>query len=298
LDLRLGVSLSGASVSHVAECPDLGPECDDPAPPVPYYHHVDLVMSDLSVDGSYGITPWLAAELRFTVRVVDTAPTYSELDGRPKLVPDDIHHHDRTLVGPTDPWLSLRFAGATGGLITSARLGVTVPLGRIEPDPYALGARGAWHEHIQHGTGTFVPLVGLGLSYALDPVDIAASAMGFFNLYENRHGFRAPSRYFASLRVTAKLLEGKLRPYVEVDMPHETQELWSGHPGMEGSNVRTDILAGGGVGWTFMDPWALELGVLARVAKLTEGATLDYPGVVQLGLSTRFDLAGQKKGER
>lgn len=295
------MSLSGASVSHLAECPDLGPECGGPAPPVPYYHHVDLLMSDLSLDGSYGITPWLAAELRFALRVVDTTPTYSELDGRPKQVPDDIHHHDRTLVGPTDPWVSFRFGGASGKLVTSARLGLTLPIGRIEPDPYELGARGAWHEHIQHGTGTFVPLVGIGLSYALDPVEIAASGMGFFSLYENRHGYRAPTRLFASLRVTAKFLDGKLRPYLEADLPHETQELWGGHPGMEGSNVRTDVLAGAGLGWTFADPWAVELGVLARVAKLTEGATLDYPGVVQLGLSTRFDLAGgarKKKDER
>jgi hypothetical protein len=56
--------------------------------------------------------------------------------------------------------------------------------------------------------------------------------------------------------------------------------------------VRTDVLLGGGVAWTFADPWTLEVGVLGRVAKLTDANTLDYPGVVQLGLSTRFDLAG------
>src|SRR3712207_7971211 len=45
----------------------------------------------------------------------------------------------------------------------------------------------------------------------------------------------------------SRLLDGELRPYLEANLPHETQELWSGHPGMEGSNVRTDLLLGGGL---------------------------------------------------
>jgi hypothetical protein len=99
------------------------------------------------------------------------------------------------------------------------------------------------------------------------------------------------------LRVTLDLLEGRLRPYVEGDLPHETQELWSGQPGAEGSNVRTDVLVGGGVGWMFAEPWTLEVGVLGRAAKLTDANTLDYPGVVQVGVSTRFDFL-KKEGRR
>lgn len=264
--------------------------------PVPYYHHVDLVMSDLSLDASYGLTSWLAAELRFAVRIVDITPTYSELDGSDKLVPDDLHHHDTTIVGPTDPWLSLRFGGVLGKLTTSARVGLTLPLGGIEQNPYALGAAGRSHEHTQLGTGTLVPLVGMGLSCALDPVDLSVSGLGLFSLYENRYGFRAPSRYFLSARATLRLLEGAVRPYVEADLPHETQELWDGAPGLEGSNERTDLLVGAGVTWEFSKPWAVEAGFLTRVAKLTETATFDYPGVLQLGLSTNFDLSGA--GER
>jgi hypothetical protein len=49
------------------------------------------------------------------------------------------------------------------------------------------------------------------------------------------------------------------------------------------------------VSWAFSKPWTLEAGFLARVAKLTETATLDYPGVVQVGLSTNFDLGGTSR---
>jgi hypothetical protein len=295
LDLRLGVSLSGASTGHLAECPDLGPECGAPVPPTPYYHHVDLVLGETSLDASYGVTRWLAAELRFSVRVVDLTPTYSEIDGREKLVPDDIHHHDVTIIGPTDPWVSLRFAGTVGKLVSAAKLGVTLPLGGIEPDPYKLGAEGKSHEHTQLGTGTLMPLVGIGLSYNLDPVELSVSGTGLFSVYENRVGFRAPSRYFFSARATLRLLDGALRPYVELDIPHETQELWNGSPGLEGSNVRTDLLVGGGLTWEFAEPWAVEAGFMARAAQLTHAATFDYPGVGQLALSTRFDLGGERR---
>jgi len=283
-----------ASTGHVAECPDLGPECKGPVQPTPYRHHVDLFMTDVSLDASYGISPWLAAELRLALRIVDVTPTYSELDGTAKQVPSDIHHHDETLVGPSDPWLVLRFGAAKSKLVTSARLGVTLPVGRTEPDPYELGAEGKSHEHIQFGTGTFVPIVGIGLSYAIDPVELSASAVGLFSVYENGEGFRAPSRMFASARGTLPLAKGMLRPYVSVDVTHETEELWHGTAGVEGSNVRTELLVGGGLSWLFADPWQAELGVRARVAQFTDAASFDYPGILQFGLSTHFDLASRK----
>jgi hypothetical protein len=250
-------------------------------------------MHETTLGVSYGITPWLAAEGRFSLRIADVSPTYSELDGTVKLVPNDIHHHDETLVGPSDPWLSLRASAAAGDFVTTARFGVTLPIGRTEPDPYALGAEGKWHEHIQFGTGTFIPIVGAGASVTLDPVEISVSALGLFSLYENDHGFRAPSRFFFSARGAVSLMEGAVRPYLTVDLPHETEELWNGVPGLEGSNVRTDLMAGAGVAWRFINPWQVELGFRGRVAKLTDAASFDYPGIVELAISTHFDTAGK-----
>jgi outer membrane protein with beta-barrel domain len=290
LDLRLGTSMLIANASHLAECPDLGPQCNDPVAPVPYNHQVDLFLAEISLDGAYGINEWLAAELRFALRIADINPTYSEVDGTPKDVPDDIHHHDETLVGPSDPWVLLRFAAATGALSTAARLGVSLPLGRIEPDPYELGARGESHEHTQFGTGTLVPLVGLGLGYTVDPVELSVSALGQFSVYENRYGFRAPTRLLGGFRTTALLLDGAVRPYATFDVAHETEEIWNGKPGLEGSNVRTDFLVGAGIAWTFTDPWFVDVSLRGRVAKIAEGASFDYPGILQLGLGTSYDF--------
>ena len=63
LDLRLGLTMVYATASHLAECPDLGPACRGPNPPVPFNHHIALVMSEIPLDVSYGILPWLAAEI-------------------------------------------------------------------------------------------------------------------------------------------------------------------------------------------------------------------------------------------
>jgi hypothetical protein len=283
------------SSGHLAECPDLGPACGSATPPVPYHHHVGLIMSETGLDAAYGLAPWLAVEGRLTLRVVDTTPTYRELDGTPKLVPDDIHHHDRTIVGPSDPWLLMRFGAARGPVMVATRLGLSLPLGRTEPDPYALGAEGKWHEHTQLGTGTFVPIVGFGLSYRLDPVRLSAAALGLVSVYENAKGFRAPTRVFGGVRVSVPLLSGTLTPYATADLAHESTEAWQGIPGgLEGSNARTDLLAGAGVTWEFAPTWQIEANVRVRVARLTQAAAFEYPGMVQVAVGKSFDLTGKE----
>ncbi len=279
---------------HLAECPDLGPECKSALPPTPYNHHVELFASDTTIDVAYGMLPWLAVEGRFILRVIDTTPTYSEVDGTEKFVPDDIHHHDRTIVGPGDPWLVFRAAAASGNWTTGARFGLSFPLGTTQPDPYRLGALGKEHEHTQLGTGTLVPIVGLGLAYRMAPVTISASGLVFFSIAENEYGFRAPVRYFAGVRGSLPLLEGAFTPYVALDVSGETDELWNGASGLEGSNVRADLLVGGGLAVRFLTSFQAELGVRGRAARFTSAAGFEYPGIVQLSLSTYVDLLSEK----
>jgi hypothetical protein len=281
----------------LAECPDLGPACNNSPPPVPYHHHVALWLSDITADVSYGLSESFAIEGRFVVRVVDTTPTYSELDGSPKLVPNDIHHHDRTMVGPGDPWLIFRAGAAFGKLQTASRIGVSFPLGRTEPDPYALAAQGKWHEHIMMGTGTFLPIVGFGLSYPAGPVQLSASALGLFSVYENKDGFRAPSRIFGGIRVGYPITSLKLTPNIAADIAHESAEIWHGAYALEGFNARTDVLVGAGATWEFGTEWKLEANLKARVLRLTDAPAFNYPGLFQIAISKSWDLAPKPKEE-
>jgi len=279
------------TVSHVAECPDLGPEClaGEPAP-VPYNHHVDQIIAETVFDASLGITPFFAIDTRWSLRVADVNPTYSELDGTPKQVPDDIHHHDETLVDVTDPWLLGRFAAVQGNFVSVLRVGLSFPVGRTEPDPYALGQQGKTHEHLQAGSGTVVPIVGFGLAYRIAPVMISLGGIGFFNGYENDEGFRAPTRLYASHRVAVGLFDDVLVPFVEATLAHETEEYWSGEVGLEGSNVRSEVYLGGGASWRFYESWSIDATVRGRVASLTEAPTFTSYGLFSLGVSTSFDL--------
>jgi len=247
-------------------------------------------MSDLSLDASYGVTDWLAVEGRFTYRLVDIEPSYTEIDGTPKLVPGDIHHHDRTITGIGDPWLLLRLGARSGELTTSSRLGLSVPLASTEPDPFALGARGLWHEHTQLGTGIFMPIVTFTAAYRFERWELGGALFGIFGLYENEHGWRPSSRLAAGSRLSLDVLEGKLWPFVLFDFAHQTEEAWHGEQGLEGSTIRSELLLGGGLRWLLADPWALELAVRGRIATLSEESGFDYPGVIDLSLSTRFDL--------
>ncbi len=289
------------TVSHVADCPDLGPSCFDGGPkPTPYNHHVDQLMAETVLDVGLGITPWLGVDTRWSLRIADVNPSYSELDGTPKEVPDDIHHHDETLVDVTDPWLLFRLAAVQGDFVGLLRLGASFPVGRTEPDPYALGREGQWHEHLQAGTGTVVPIVGFGMSYTIGrgrsvPVTIGLGGIGFFNSYENDEGFRAPVRLYASHRVAVSFLKGKITPFAEATLAHEGEELWQGEVGLEGSNIRTEIYVGGGLEWRFYEAWAVDLTTRARVATLTEAPTFTSYGLFSLGVSTSFDLWDTKE---
>ncbi len=244
-----------------------------------------------------GITPWFGFDTRWSLRVVGVHPTYTELDGRPKSVPNEIHHHEETVGGVTDPWLLARFAAAARNFISVARLGLSLPVGKTVPDPYALGREGRWHEHLQNGTGTFVPIVGLGLAFTIAPVTIGLGGTGFFSSYESAQHYRAPARFYVSHRVSVGLLKGALTPFGEATLAHEGEEYWHGAIGGEGSNVRTEIYVGGGLAWRLDARWSIEGAASGRVASLTDAPTFKSAGTFTLALSSRFDLWGGRAPE-
>ncbi len=108
-----------------------------------------------------------------------------------------IHHRDETYHGFDD----LRFVIGyqLKGLLTSkdrATLsgGLSLPTGKIEPDPYELGDAGKKHLHLQFGTGTLTP--SFQYQYWL-PISESVSMQSRLVIrrpfYRNKYQFLAPS---------------------------------------------------------------------------------------------------------
>lgn len=230
-------------VDHEAHCPEVDPvTCAQGE--VPEHRHlqdIGWVRLDPTLSVGLGRGWQVAGELPVDLRAVRV--DYVTLDGAPFDPPyDDIHHRDETLFGVVDGQVRLSRYQRAGGATLGLGLGTTVPLGRTEEDPYALGEAGKTHQHLQFGTGTFVPLARAEGWIGHRRWGALAQLEGAWSLYANGKGYRAPSR--ASLtagptwRATPALTVWAL-PQVGL----ETPERWSGEP--YGGVVRAYLGVGG-----------------------------------------------------
>jgi len=81
-----------------------------------------------------------------------------------------IHHRDETYTGLTDSEVFLgyyRLGVLVEGDHFIGRIGTSIPFGKIEDDPWKLGEKGEEHLHIQFGTGTFNPILGLYYNFPI-----------------------------------------------------------------------------------------------------------------------------------
>src|SRR5262249_21803525 len=208
LNLSLSVTGTGAHTGHVESCPDInGPGCA--AMPVPdEWHDLTLFYGELRLHAEYAITSWLSADLFWSLRIVHIGFQLEDAATRMPITPPfgpDIHHRTETLVGLTDPWLSLRAAKVIGPWAFAFRLGLTLPVGSTVPNPFELGREGLPHEHIQFGTGTVDPLVGVEVRRAAGRFSVAAWMLAKSSLYANGHGYQAGSQLLGGINLSSDL---------------------------------------------------------------------------------------------
>ena len=190
---------------HAAGCADLA-NCDEVPVQPTYMHHQKIYPAELRAIAEVGLTRTLGVELQFPFRVVGTTIQYTTPDGQPYVPADPgVHHRDETLAGIGDPWLLGRWGARLGDFLLVLRAGVSLPLGRTQPNPFLLGDVGIRHQHIQFGTGTFDPVAGFQLARPIGSVQLAAYAQGQASLYQNTHGFRAPARFFGGVQGSHRL---------------------------------------------------------------------------------------------
>jgi hypothetical protein len=253
--------------------------------PVPIFHEEDLTASEVAFVGELGVARGLGIEAVVPWRVLRTRIRFEDMEHEPIVVPNgSIHHRNETLNGPGDPWLLMHGARGVGGWTVAARAGVSIPLGRTEPNPFALGRLGLPHQHIQFGTGTWDPVVGLAAGRHFGQFGFAVHALARLVFATNDHGYRAGDRFYANAALDRRI-GGSWRAIVGMDVVREQTETWDGRIETEGNLGRTDVLAA--VGLTRPLGSAGGFHVTARIPLVTRatGAQVSYPVIVTIGFS-------------
>jgi hypothetical protein len=241
---RMGASLTGTTVHviHEAGCADVNTCTEVPVQPL-YLHDQMLYPLELRLLGEYGLSEVFGIEAQVPLRLVRTSIEYTTPDGdHYEPLDAGVHHRDETVVGPADPWLLLRVGSSVDEWWLAARPGISLPIGRTEENPFALGDQGLRHQHIQLGSGTFDPVLVLEASRRFDPLELSLFAQGQASLYENSHGYRAPWRVYGGAAVGTKLV-GKLSGSAGAEVLHEAAERWDGEIRQDGNLGRTELLA-------------------------------------------------------
>jgi hypothetical protein len=296
LDLSLSVSGTGAQTGHLETCPDInGPACA--AMPVPdEWHDLKLFFGELRLHAEYGITSWLSADLLWALRVVHVDFQLEDAATRMPITPPfgpDIHHRTETLVGPADPWLSLRAAEVLGPWAFTFRVGVTLPVGSTVPNPFELGREGLPHEHIQFGTGTVDPLAGLEVRRGIGRFSVAGWMLAKASLYANSNRYQAGSQLLVGANVSSDLWLPHAWFLLGALVHNEQPEHWDGVTETEGNLGRTDLLLDTAVSWRAR---AYRLTLAAKVPLWSQsvGAQLNTPAIVEVSVARSFDLGPRR----
>ena len=261
-------------------------------------HDQGITFLETRLDTELGLTDGLALAAVLPLRVVSTGITFRDAATHDPvtLTSPNIHHRDETLSGLGDPWVMLRAGRAWSGWQLDGRVGVSLPVGKTQPDPYVLGDLGLEHEHIQFGTGTVGLIATFEAGKVMGRWRVSAWGLTQQFVYENDQAYQAGDRYAAG--VGAQWAPGRWVFGAGVETQAETAEKWRGvEPTDDGNRGRWDLLVGAETVWRVTDAWAVNGNVKVPVVTEVVGGQLEYPLVATLGITARFPLWGETKDE-
>lgn len=249
-----------------------------------YWHAQTMTLSQADLTLSTGVARHVGLEAVVPFRHVVNRIRFLDADRRPLDRPQgDIHHRNETLAGIDDPWLMAHIGGPRGAWTLAGRAGVAVPLGRTEPDPFALGDLGLPHQHLQFGTGTWDPVLGAAAGRRFGEVAFTVWTLARFVVAENGHGYQAGHRYYAEATAWRRL-SGPWSGSLGLDLAREQPERWNGVVRTDEGNIgRTDLLASAGLSHRIGGAGSLSLTVRVPLLTRTKGAQVDYPVIVSVG---------------
>lgn len=157
-----------------------------------------------------------------------------------------IHHRNETLVGLGDAVLGTRYVTAISEMsVLSLGLGLTIPLGSTEENPYLLGAESKEHQHFQFGTGVLSPRFQIAWNIRKNRFGLQTWASAQTPIYKNRKGFKPG--FSAGWGISPQV---KIHPRIDLFLPlegaHLAKETWNGQqaPSSGKHALRTGLMVG------------------------------------------------------
>ena len=181
---------------HNASCPDVSPvhcaDAEQNGEPIPAHDHDQtLLFGTLNSNVVYALQPDLQLIVNIPIQYRRTTISYSLLaTGEPYEPPyAGIHHRNESLLGVGDPELAAQKFFSKNRYTLGVSLGSSVPLGKIEENPYLLALQGEQHQHLQLGTGVFMPNVTVTGIYTNQDHGLITQVRSEFSLYENQYEY-------------------------------------------------------------------------------------------------------------
>ena len=262
---------------------------------VMHRQRISLWDARLGVDAT--LSRRLGVALSLPLRLLRTSIRYLEDDSGAQvdIAGAGIHHRDETLTGLGDAELSARVPWRLGAWRLEPRVGLTLPTGRIEANPF--DDDDERHQHVQFGTGTWNPVLAVDAEYAATKWHAGGYASATLMLKENALGYRAGHRFSGGLAVGTGFGLAGWDFSAALDVQAELAERWDGivHTD-DGNQGRLDVLAGVGVSWSFRKDWFASASVKLPAYTYVVGGQLDYPAIGMLSFGARFGAWGAARG--
>jgi len=257
-------------------------------------HDQNIALSELRISAELGLADDVGLSLTLPVRMVDTSIRYLDGSGMEvAIAAEGIHHRNETLFGVVDPWLLAHWHQQLGKLSVDLRGGVSLPLGETEEDPFALGDAGLPHQHVQFGTGTINPVLGVEFDRDLGPLSLWGFALTQQVMAENGKGYRGGDRYSGGIGASSPLGTRRWNFELGGELQAETAEEWNGiRHDDDGNRGRVDILAAAAVGRAIGGGFHGFLGLKVPVYTHVVGGQLEFPAVLEVGVARLFELGG------
>lgn len=307
LDLNFGkgtwsVGLNTSSTyfdyAHKVEEDDLEPlrKHDNPhGEGQPADHDLTFLLMQAVFDASYSFTDRIIGSVRVPLKLTVIEARFHDHHGN--LLPDSfesIHHRDETLFGLGDMVIDTTFRVLSpeerAGHHLQITAGLSLPTARIEEDPYVRGRAGLSHQHVQFGSGTFDPMLGVSYSYIFEKWQLLAFVNGKAPLYENRNGYREGARYAVGLGAKADFGLRHWAFLIQHEYRREESSRWKESPAE--LTGRSEALIGGGVFWSPDPYWTLNAQVHIPYYQEADLGRVDIPFVFAFGVSRSFPKGG------